>query len=115
MRRIAVALLFGTLVLSPGISLADEELPSLEQLVVEMADTPEQHAALARYYRAKAADARAEVARHEGMAGSYARRGKKTGVQQQKMQKHCKELSASYSAMAGEFDGLARLHDEQAK
>ena len=112
MTRIAVALLFGTLVLSPGLALAEEAGHSLEEVVVEMADTPAEHAALARHYRAKADEARAEVRRHEGMGRAYGG-GKLT--QRQQMKRHCQSISEKFTAAAADYDALAKLHDEAAK
>lgn len=113
MTRIAMGLLFvGALALSPGVSLAEEGTPSLEQVVVEMANTPEEHAALARYYHAKAEEARAEMRSHEGMGRSYSA-GKVT--QKQRMKRHCQNISEKYSAMADDYEALAKLHEEEAK
>lgn len=110
--KIAVAILLGTLAFSPGLAAAEGGEHSLEQLVVEMAQTPAQHAALANHYRGKAAQARAEAAEHDAMGKAYFG-GKLTD--RQRMQEHCKKLSAQNSAMAAEYDALAKLHDEQSK
>ena len=66
--KTGLAFLLGALILSPGLAHADHhghEGHSLEQLVVEMAHTPADHAALAAHYRGKAAEARAEASNHE--------------------------------------------------
>ncbi len=116
MTRIAVGLLFGALALSPGLALAEEGTHSLEQVVVEMANTPDEHAALARHYRAKAEDALAEARRHENMGSTYGRRGgKTTGMQRQRMKQHCQNISEKYTGMAEEYQALAKLHEEEAK
>jgi hypothetical protein len=112
MTRIAVGLLFGALALSPGLALAEEGTHSLEQVVVEMANTPEEHAALARHYHAKAEEARAEMRRHERMGRSYGG-GKIT--QKQRMKRHCQNISEKYSGMAEDYEALAKLHEEEAK
>ena len=109
--RIAVALFLGALALSPGLAAAKEG-HSLEQLVVEMAHTPADHAALATHYRAKAAAEQAEAKRHESMARTY------TGgkfFERSGMQAHCKKIAASHAAIAAEYEALAKLHDEEAK
>ena len=111
MTRTAVALLFGALVLSPGLALAEDAGHSLEEVVVEMADTPAEHAALARHYRAKADEARAEVRRHEGMGRAYGA-GKLT--QRQQMKRHCQKLSENFTAAAADYEALAKFHDEAA-
>ena len=109
--RIAMALLLGALTLAPGLATA-EDTHSLEQLVVEMANTPAEHAALANHYRAKAEDARAEMRSHESMGRSYAAGKLADRIQ---MQGHCKKLSEQYGALASEYDALAKSHDAQAK
>jgi hypothetical protein len=113
MGKLAALLLFGTLSLSPMLSLAAEEGGhSLEQLAVEMVHTAEQHLALARHYHAKAEEARAEARRHQSMGSSY---GGGKFTQRQMMQRHCENLSEKYTGMADDYDALAQLHEEEAK
>lgn len=97
MRKIAVALLLGTLVFSPGIALAEDD-----------------NAALAEQYRAKADSARAEARVHESMAKSY-RLGPVKLTQQAEMQRHCQKISDSQKAIAAEFDALAKAHEAESK
>lgn len=117
--RIAGAMLFGALLLSPGFVSAEDDASSLEQMAIEMADTPEQHTVLARHFRAKAETAREEVRRHEQMRRTYSGgTGKTTGrmmQRRQEMSRHCKNLSEKYAAMAEEYEQLAKLHEEEAK
>ena len=111
MSRIAICALSSVLVLAPVTARADES-HSLEQLVVEMAKTPADHAALAKHYRAKAADALSEAASHDAMAKSYAA-GKL--AEKAKMQEHCAKLSEQYKALAAQYEDLAKLEDTAAK
>jgi len=106
MTRITMALLLGALTLTPGLG-ATEESHSVEQMLVEMAKTPADHAALAKHYMAKAEDARAEARNHMAMGGAYG--GTKVLEAQQKQQ-HCKKLAGQYEAIAKEYDALASLH-----
>jgi len=112
MNRIATALLIAAIGLAPGIVSADEEGHSLEQVVVEMAHTPQQHAALAEHYRAKANEARAEMRRHEKMGPAYGR-GKAT--ERRRMKKHCENIEAQQAALAKEYEALAKLHEAERK
>ena len=112
MTKLAAFLLFGTLALSPGLSLATEGGHSLEQLAVEMVHTAEQHLALARHYRAKAAEARAEAKSHTDMGKSY---GGGKFTQRQRMKRHCENLSEKNTGMADDYEALAELHEEEAK
>ncbi len=113
--RIATALLLGALSLyvSPGLAAA-EEADSLEELVIETAKTPAEHAALASHYRAKAEEARADVRRHEKMLRAYGL-GPIKGTQVMKMQGHCKKLSELSGSLATEYEGLAKEHEAAAK
>ena len=71
MNRVRYLSLAALLLIAPaGPVLADSTEP-LEQLVVEMAETSEQHLALANYYRQKAKISQEEAGRHRSMAAAY--------------------------------------------
>ena len=111
--KIGLALLIGFLALAPVMSTAGaEDSRSLEQVVIEMAHTPGDHAALATYYRAKTADARMEAAEHEKMGRTY-NVGKFTQTLQ--MKQHCKKIAANFTSMASEYDAMAKLHDAESE
>ena len=110
--RIAGALLIGALALSPGFALAEETDASIEQLIVNSAHSPADHTALAKYYRGKATEARAVASTHESMARSYS--GGKI-VQHEQMAGHCKKIAKENTAMAAQYEALAKLHEEDAK
>lgn len=112
MHRFAAALLCGAIAMTPTLTLADADA-TLEELVVEMAETPHQHAALGVYYRAKAEEARAEAGRHDRMGRSY--HGRKRIVERNRMRDHCQKISERYKSMAVDYDELAKLHDAEAK
>jgi hypothetical protein len=109
--RIALALLAGALALSPALTRAEDAGESLEELAVEKATTPADHAALARHYREEAAEARAEAKRHETMGRAYL--GGKF-PQRQVFKDHCAKISEKYTALAEEYDALAKLHEADA-
>ncbi len=109
---IAGALLIGALALSPNISWAHETDAEIEQLITNSAHSPADHVALAKYYRGKAADARAAASSHKKMASSY---GGVKMAQKTQMAAHCKKIAEQNTATAAEFDALAKLHDEDAK
>jgi hypothetical protein len=93
-----------------GIAWADDS--ALEQILVETATTPAQHKALAKYYRAKAADATAEAENHRSMLRSYSG----VSVPMAKMQaEHCNKLASLSDGQAAEYEKLAASHDAQAK
>lgn len=109
--RIATAFLFGALALVPGFASAEDASTSLEQLVVEMAHTPAEHAAIAGHYRAKASEAREAAARHQAMGRAYG--SGKLGTRGASV--HCKKLAEQNTAMAADFEELAKLHDAEAR
>lgn len=109
---IAIALALGALALSAGPSLAGTDAPTLELFVIEMAQTPAQHTALAQYYRGKAADARSEQSRHEQMAKGY---GAKRVTQQMRMKEHCQAIVKDLADMAKTYDEMATEHENEAK
>lgn len=106
--QIAAGLLLTALVVVPALAISEQDTRAPEQLAVEVADTPADHAALAEYFRARAAAARGEMRLHKSMARSF-HSGKKRA---QLGARHCEKLAEQYRAMADEYDALAKLHDE---
>jgi hypothetical protein len=98
--------------LAPAQGQGEGPATSLEELVSSMADTPEEHKAVADYFRDKAKRARAEEETHRRMGRNYAG-GKVTAIQ--KMKGHCDKIAESQATIAKEYEELARLHDEVAK
>jgi len=103
----AIALLAG-----PFAPLAAAADPSLEEVLIESASTPQQHAALANYYAGKAADARKEAEYHRSMGKAY---GGVKASQLAMMKDHCDKLATLYDAEAKEFDTMASMHRGMAK
>lgn len=109
--QIAIAIALGAFALSGSPSFAGENFPSLELFVIESAETPAQHTALANYYRASAAEARAEEARHNQMGKAY---GPGRFSEKQRMKAHCDEIARNFAASAKAFDEMAAAHDKAA-
>ena len=86
--------------------------PSIEELAVQLATTPSQHAVVADYYRSQAAVARAEGERHRSMRRAYTTGNLRAKKQ---LQEHCGKLVASSEATALQYDQLAKAHDALAK
>jgi len=103
----AIALLAG-----PLAAIAAAADPSLEQVLIESAATPQQHAALATYYAEKAAAARKDAEYHRAMGKSYS--GAKA-TQLAMMKDHCEKLGALYDEQAKEFDLMASMQRDMAK
>ena len=108
-KTITTALLSAFLA-APLIGFAQEH--DIEHLVIEMASTPEQHQAVAQHYTMKAAEARDEARRHEGMARVYA--GSRN-AQPQRARQHCQNLATKFEEVAAEYDELAKFHQELGK
>ena len=104
---IAIVLLAG-----PLASAARADDGGLERLIVESADTPQEHAALASYYDGKAADARRLANHHRSMGKAYG--GVKLAELAQ-MKAHCEKLAALYTEQAEQFEEMARRHHDLAK
>ena len=111
-KRLATMFLIGLLAMVPGAALAEHGDHSLEQVLVESADTAAEHNALATHYRAEATEARAEAKRHEKMGTTYAQ-GK--AMERLKMQRHCNSIAEDFNKQAAGFDALAELHDAEAR
>lgn len=97
--------------LLPTSAWADTDSQHLEHLMVENADTPAEHAALARYYRMKAADARSLANEHRAMAKRY--RGKPGEVR--RMEKHCDRIAELNEELAKQYEKLAAGEDAASK
>jgi len=111
MKTMTIAMtLLGAFLAAPSISLAQQH--DIEHLVVEMANTPQEHQAVAQHYRMKAQEARDESARHQSMGQVYAARRSSTP---QQGRQHCEAIAKQFQAIAGEYEELAKLHDELSK
>lgn len=109
----------GVLALCLGIGLfpvfglaADITDHSLEQVLIESATTPEQHEALAKHFRAKAAASRQEAEWHRKMGSTYGGTKISAALAQKK---HCEKLSAINDSAAKEYDSLAEEHEALAR
>ena len=84
----------------------------VEHLVIEMASTPAQHAALARHYLSEAEGARRETRRHEQMARAYDQGKTAVGMP---ARGHCRRLAEQFTEIAQEYEELAKLHEAESK
>jgi len=110
--RSALALMVAAMVLgaSPPAQAGEGE-GNLVELLVESADTPQEHQALAAYFRDLAGQRRAEAARHRSMAKHYG--GQKETTRRQGME-HCDRLVGLNEDEAAQYEALAKLHESQA-
>ena len=84
----------------------------VRELLVHHANTPEQHAATARYYTRKAQEARQEAVRHIEMGELYAG----GEMKDRRMQKeHCERIAFLHLQMADEYEALGQNHRNEAR
>jgi hypothetical protein len=84
--------------------------PSILQVLAESADTRAAHQALARYYRAQAADATQAAEDHRAMSRAF--QGKPGAVVN--MRKHCDQIVKMNEDLAAQYNGLAKEHEAAA-
>ena len=106
--EMSVATIVGCAAVPPE---ATSPSPSLEELVVQMADTPAEHRAIAQYFRDTAESTRVRAEYHRSMGSSYA--AGKVGARD-RMRDHCDRISALERGLVKEFEELARLHEAEA-
>lgn|GEM_PF-762145 len=91
------------------------EEPIME-LLDSMADKPEDHKAIADYYRKKAGEAREEASLHEKMKDKYRPHAQMKGMAAGKStQKQSERVIKLQQSVAEEYDALAELHEKSAK
>lgn len=115
MLRSAFRPLFSVVLLvAPSLPAAAQPLAegeaALERVLAESADTPAEHQALARHYRARAAKAREKAESHRWMAAHYGGSLKPAIAAEQRQ--HCEQLARGYGDQAEVFDQLATGHEE---
>ena len=114
MRRMIATLAAGCLlVLAPAAGWAQAPgggNPGLLQVLVDSANTPAQHQALARWFRAQAADAKALADAHQAMSRSYS--GKPGDLRN--MNKHCDEIVKLNQDLAAQYEALAKAEEAAA-
>lgn len=86
---------------------ADSEA-GLGDLVV-VADTPEEHLALATKYRELAADARDRAANDVELGEHYAE-----AMPKSQMNRHCEKLAELNDGIAAEYEAMAAVHEKEA-
>lgn len=103
------------LALAPAVAWAqtpDTTTQHLEHLMIENADTPAEHQALARYYRMKAADARSLSQEHREMGKRYSGGNM---ASKREMKKHCDRIADLSEEIAAQYEALAEGEDAAAK
>ena len=86
---------------------------SMSDMIME-AKTPAEHQKLAAHYEQEAKAARAKAEEHKKMAEAYRKAGGPL-IEKLHFDQHCDSLVKSFTAMAEEFDALAKAEHEAAK
>lgn len=109
MRGMIAALAAGCLLaLAPAAAWAQTSgTTGLLQAMVDGASTPAQHQALARYFRAQAAEAKALAETHQAMSRSYS--GKPGEIRN--MNKHCDQIAKLNQDLAAQYESLAKAEE----
>ena len=113
MNTLQALLVVASLTLAGYVGAQPAETPII-QLITEMADKPENHQAIAEYYRTMASNARAEAESHRTMKETYSHsHASMKGQPASRMTaSHCDRLIELNLAAAEEFDALAALHTQ---
>ena len=83
---------------------------NLLQVMVDSANTPAQHQALARYFRAEAAEAKELAQTHQAMSRSYSGKPGET----RNMNKHCDQIAKLNQDLAAQYESLAKAEEAAA-
>jgi hypothetical protein len=86
---------------------ADADEHSLVEVLVQSADTPEEHRALADHFRKRAGTLRTAAERHRSMGNHYGG----NEAMRRAAKRHCDEMAKLDEQMAGQYDELAKLHE----
>ncbi len=109
-----LALIFSALIFLPVTVVADTNNQPIEKLISELADKPEQHAAVAKYYNEKAEEAKKSVERHKAIKSSYVLFNNKNPSGFASMISHCDKLINAYETEAEEYEQMAAEHEKHA-
>jgi hypothetical protein len=111
MSRFSLAVLAAALSVSLGAvpaSAAEEQ--SLVDVLVQSADAPQEHQALADHFRKRAEALRTAAERHRSMGNHYGG----NEAMKRAAKRHCDEMAKLNEQLAAQYDELAKLHQDQA-
>ncbi|MFO0687890.1 MAG: hypothetical protein U0900_04240 [Myxococcota bacterium] len=114
MRRLLTTVIAGILLAVPASADTTPEMQALETLISESAETPSEHAALARYYRSRAELARSNADQQDRMSRSILYVA--GNAAHQRFQKaHRTELASQLREQAYAFEARAAAHETAAR
>ena len=80
-------------------------------VLIETADTPEDHLKIAEYYEEQAVNMEKKATLHESMGKAYEKRSKPMSG----MPRHCAKLSKESSESAEQYKAMAAEHEKMAR
>lgn len=117
MKRLPVfsAFVLSTALLLPAFTMAADTVSTpIETLIAEIADTPEEHQAIANYYKDKIVEAKKDLALHTQMRKAYKMGHAKNQDAMTGMHKHCDKLISNAESNIKEYEALAAEHEAMA-
>lgn len=114
MKKLTVfsAFVLSTALLLPAYSMAADTVSTpIEKLISEIADKPEQHQAIATYYKEKIVEAKEDLAVHTKMRAAYQMGSAKNQDAMAGMRKHCDKLISNAESNIKEYEALAAEHE----
>lgn len=90
---------------------ADTNSTPIEKLISEMADKPEQHQAIANYYKDKILEEKKDLAMHIKMRKAYEVGSYRNQTVMAGMGNHCDKLISNAESNIKEYEALAAAHE----
>ena len=114
MRRLLMIVIAGILLAIPASASPSPDVEALETLIAESAETATEHAALGRYYRSRAALARANAEEQERMGRSFLYVGGNAAHQRYQNARRA-EIANALRDQAYAFEARALVHETAAR
>lgn len=106
------AFILSTALLMPAFAIAAETHSTpIEKLISEIADKPEQHQAIANYYKDKIIEEKKDLAKHIKMRKAYQVGHVKNQAGMAGMRKHCDKLISNTESNIKAYEALAAEHE----
>lgn len=113
-RNVVSSLLLGAVISLPVYANPENSDEQTIDLMAEFADKPEQHQALAKYYKAESVKAQKKVELHRQMRKNYIGYAK-TPDAPSALKAHCDELIKADEATIKAYDAMAAEHEKEAQ
>ena len=112
-RGFLAAVAFAALSSIAVVAIADEVTEQNVAERIAAAKTPQEHEAIATFFKGQAAAAGEKAKEHEAMLGSWKK--STSGRSLNVMRQHCEDAIASYKKLQKDYEALADEHEKMAK